>query len=242
MRNVLSSALNRRFCARLADADKSVGELYLYDAIGASLFGGITPNDVLEALQGMKQAKTLSVFVNSPGGDVFDGVAIYNLLKRFDGPVNVFVDGVAASIASVIAMAGDSIATAHNATWMIHDPWGMGVGTAGDLRALADTLDTVRGSLVETYTKRTGQSAETISQWMADETWMDARTAQSNGFTDTVIEDGARIVDSAFPLLDKYGKTPPAMRARASAADVKIATMESRVFRNVRRASLANSK
>lgn len=240
-RTLISGSLNSRFVAKV-NAD--VGELYLYDAIGGDMFGGIAPIDVANALAGMKSAKSLSVYINSPGGSVFDGVAIYNLLKRFDGPVNVFVDGLAASIASVIAMAGTTIATAYNARWMVHEPMAVGMGNAADMRDVAEKLEGIRGMLLDTYTKRTGQTAERVSQWMADETWMDARTAQANGFTDTVIDENgepqARVADPAFPLLTKYAKTPSDLLARASATDVKLATMDYRILRNARRASLAD--
>lgn len=173
-----------RFEAR---AKQDVAELYIYDAIGGGMFGGgITSKDVANALAGMKDAKRLVCYINSPGGDVFDGVAIYNAIRRFDGPKSVVIEGIAASAASIIAMAGDTIEMAHNATMMIHEAWGMGVGNAADLRKTADLLEKITAESVLPSYARTGIPREALRAMMAAETWMSAAEALSMRFCDAV--------------------------------------------------------
>lgn len=178
--------------------------LYFYDVIGGGGWGGgIDPKDVIAQL-GTCAGKPLDIYVNSPGGDVFDGVAIYNALRRFEGKKTIHVDGLAASAASLIIMAGDEIRCAHNAQIMIHDPWAFAMGSATDLRATADLLEQTGETLVDTYAKRTKAKAADIRQWMKDETWMDAATALERGFCDVIDEP-------------KEEAEEPAARARAQA-------------------------
>lgn len=173
-----------------AKAKGDVAELYIYDAIGGGMFSeGVTPAAVQKALAEVKGAKELRVYINSPGGDVFDGVNIYNQVRRFNGTKNVFVDGIAASAASMIAMAGDTITIAHNAQIMIHRAWGAAVGTADDMRATADLLDKISEDAVLASYARTGQSVEQLRAWMTEEKWMNAAEAVELGFADRI--DGA---------------------------------------------------
>lgn len=126
--------------------------------------------------------------LNSPGGSVFDAVAIHNALKRHAGPVTVWIDGIAASAASYIAMAGDEIVMPENAFLMIHDPAGLVMGTAEDMRAMAEALEKVKGSLVSGYAGKSGRTPEEVSALMAAETWFDASDAVAQGFADRLIE------------------------------------------------------
>jgi HK97 family phage major capsid protein len=128
----------------------------------------------------------LVVRINSPGGDVFDGVAIYNLIRNFKGKKTVCIDGLAASAASMVAMAGDTIEIASNATMMIHEAWGMAVGNASDMRETADLLDKVtKDNVLATY-KRTGQTDAQLAAWMAEETWMNAEECVARRFADCI--------------------------------------------------------
>lgn len=191
-----------------AEAAGDRGALYFYDVIGGGGWGGgIDPKDVIASLQGLT-GKPLDIYVNSPGGDVFDGIAIYNVLRRFEGTKTMHVDGLAASAASLVIMAGDEIRCAHNAQIMIHDPWAFAMGNATDLRATADLLEQTGETLVDTYAKRTKAKAADVRQWMADETWMDAATALERGFCDVVDEPAQSEPDQ---------KEPPEARARAQA-------------------------
>lgn len=173
-----------------AEVSGTRGSLYIYDVIGEDWWtgGGVTAKSVQTALDGMKGATALDVYVNSPGGDIFEAKAIYAQLRRFSGEKVVHIDGIAASAATFIAMAGDRIITAPAATWMIHEVWAVAGGRSSDFRAMADTLDMENGTFAETYAKRTGQSVEDVRAWMAAETWMNASEAKARGFTDEIAE------------------------------------------------------
>lgn len=165
--------------------DDSV-ELDIFDAIGA-MFWGITTKDVARVLKAHR-GKAIHVRINSPGGEANDGCAIYNLLAGHDGPVTVTVLGVAASAASVIAMAGKPLRMAANALLMIHDPWVDTFGNADQLRRDADMLDKDAAALATTYSQRTGKDAEEVRDLMRAETWFTAEQAIAEGFADETIE------------------------------------------------------
>jgi ClpP class serine protease len=126
--------------------------------------------------------------INSPGGEVFDGITIYNLIKQHPANVTTYIDGLAASIASVIALAGDSVIMAENALYMIHNPWGFAMGDATEMRKTADLLDKVAGSLVTAYTSKTGKPDDDIQTLLDAETWMTAQEAKDAGFIDEISE------------------------------------------------------
>lgn len=170
-------------------AGNKTGEAYIYDEIGDGFFGGISAKQFAEDLSALGKVDKINVRINSPGGDVFQGLAIYNTLKRHPATVVVDIDGMALSIASVIAMAGDEIRMAKNAMFMIHDPWAFSGGTAEDFRKQADLMDQVKENLVNTYSGRTGVEADSIADMMSDETWMQADEAKRQGFVDVVTEE-----------------------------------------------------
>jgi ATP-dependent Clp protease protease subunit len=173
-----------------AEAVGTRGSLYVYDVIGEDWWtgGGVTAKSVQEALDGMKGAAGLDIYINSPGGDIFEAKAIFAQVRRFQGERVVYVDGIAASAATFIAMAGDRIITAPAATWMIHEVWARTSGRASDFRAMADTLDLENRTFAETYASRSGSSVEDVLAWMAAETWMNATQAKERGFTDEIAE------------------------------------------------------
>lgn len=130
--------------------------------------------------------------INSGGGDVFEGNAIYSLLESYKSKegnsVKVYVDGIAASIASVIAMAGDDIRMSSNALMMIHNPWmPSATGGADDLRDMANVLDKIRETILTVYHSRTGIDRDTIASMMDEETWLSAEEAFNFGFSDGII-------------------------------------------------------
>lgn len=173
----------------LVNKDDGRAELYVYDQIGADWWAeGITAKSVQEALATAK-GKALDVFINSPGGDIFEAKAILAQLERHDGEITMHIDGIAASAATFIAMAGDKIITHPAATWMIHEVHAFAGGNAGDFRALAETLDKENRTFAETYAKRTKQSVEDVLAWMNVETWMTAKEAKERGFTDEISDD-----------------------------------------------------
>lgn len=159
--------------------------LDIYDVIGD---WGLTDRDVNDTLKGLpKGTKRIDVNINSAGGDVFAGLAIYNILANHKAKVHVHINGLAASIASVIAMAGDEISIAENAFVMIHNPWVMAIGESNDLRKTADEMDKVKASLVKTYVARTGKDEADIIDMMDAETWLDADEAIEHGFADRMV-------------------------------------------------------
>ncbi|SFK78536.1 MULTISPECIES: head maturation protease, ClpP-related [Rhodobacterales] len=160
-------------------------EVAIYDEIGAY---GVSAKGFLAELGALPEGMPVDLRLNSPGGSVFDAVAIYNALKRHEGTVTVWIDGIAASAASYVAMAGDEIVMPENAFLMIHDPSGLAMGTAGDMRAMAEALDKIAGSLVRGYAAKSGKPDDEIAALMAAETWFDAADAVAAGFADRLAD------------------------------------------------------
>jgi len=186
-------------------------EIWLYEEIGSGWFGGVSAKQFAEDLKALGKVERISVHLNSPGGDVFDGLAIYNSLKQHRARVIMHIDGLAASIASLIAMAGDEIYMAENAFLMVHNAWGICVGNALDMRDMIEVLGKIDGSLVGTYARRTGRDEQLIADLMAAETWMNSQEALEHGFVDRVTEElklAAHFDLSKF----KYKKDPFAAR------------------------------
>ena len=173
-----------------------MADLNIYGPIGGYEEDSISVKSFTDMMTGVEQDEDLEVFINSPGGSVWDGLGIYDKLVNHDGQVNIVIQGVAASIASIIAMAGDKITMAQSSRFMIHNPMGpsaIAFGTAEELRdAAADTiktanlLDSIRDSLAGVYASRSGQSQKKVLNWMAEETYFTASDAVKNGFADKV--------------------------------------------------------
>jgi ATP-dependent Clp protease protease subunit len=162
-------------------------EIWIYEEIGEDFWtgGGITAKGFQKELSEIK-AGQIDLHINSPGGMVFEGITIHNLLKQHPANVTTYIDGLAASIASVIALAGDKVIMAENALFMIHNASGMVVGTSDDMRDFAEKLDKVNGSIATTYTSKTKKDEKEINDLMAAETWMTADEALEMGFVDEV--------------------------------------------------------
>jgi ATP-dependent Clp protease protease subunit len=146
----------------------------------------ITPAEIRDKMTEIKNAKRVDVYINSGGGGVFAGNTIYNLIKRHTGEVVAHIDGIAASIASVIAMAAKKIIMPSNAMMMIHNPIGAAYGYPEDLRKTADILDKVKDSIVAAYAEKTGVADKKIRDMMDAETWMTAKDAKAIGFADEI--------------------------------------------------------
>lgn len=205
---------------RAAEDEGGEAEVLIYDEIGRNWWTGegVAAKQFIEDLNEI-EAETLNVRINSPGGDIFEGLAIYNALARRDGSVVVHVDGLAASAASIIAMAGSEIRMAENAFMMVHNGWGIVIGNKADMREMADTLEKIDGSLAGTYARRTGQPLAKITDWLDAETWFDAEEAAEFGFADTVVEgrEGGEEAQAAFNL-DRFQNPPEKLVARMKAA------------------------
>jgi ATP-dependent protease ClpP protease subunit len=162
-----------------AEAERA--HLYLYDAIG---WPGIEARAVVEELRALA-TRPLLVHLNSPGGDVFAGLAVYNALLSHGAPVEVRVEGLAASIASIIAMGGSSLRMAKASLLMIHEPHALVIGDAHDMRHMAGLLDKAAGVMADVYAKR-GADREKIRGWMHAETWFTPQSAVEAGLIDAV--------------------------------------------------------
>jgi ATP-dependent Clp endopeptidase proteolytic subunit ClpP len=186
-------------------------EIVIYDEIGAF---GIPAKAFLDELKALGPIAAITVRINSPGGSVFDGVAIYNALKRHDAAITVWIDGIAASIASMIAMAGDEVIMPENAMLMLHDPSGLVMGTASDMRAMADALDKMKAGMVAAYRDKSGRDDAEIEALMSAETWLSAQEAVNLGLADRV-EQPVRM--AAHFDLSRFRNTPPQLAALTTA-------------------------
>ena len=190
------------------ESAKSETTFYIYDEIG---WFGISAQQFAEDI-GKVKGGTINIRINSPGGSVFDGMAIFNAIKQHKTKTVVYIDGIAASIASVIALAGDEVVMADNAFMMIHEPGSLVLGSADDLRKEADLLDKLTGSLVKTYMTASGKDDDEIRELMADETWFNAAEALAIGFVDSIY-DAAEVEEEAKALFDLsiFGNVPEAL-------------------------------
>ena len=169
----------------------NIGEIYIYGLIMPDKWdeADTTPTTIKNDLAKLSKAKSINLYVNSNGGDVFSGLAIYNILQRVEVPIIAYIDGIAASIASVIIMAAKKIIIPKNAMIMIHNPTvGMG-GDASELRKTADVLDRLKTSIISTYATRSKRQPSEISQMMDEETWMNGDDAIKYGFADEIAKD-----------------------------------------------------
>ena len=166
-------------------------------------------NSVKEQLANMQSAKEITVNINSVGGDVFTGISIYNMLKRHKAKIIVNVDGLAASIASVIAMAGDVVKMPSNSMMMVHNAMSGGFGNANDLREIADLLEKVTSTLMNTYLDKSEKIKEATLKALLDaETWLTAEEAFSYGFVDEVITSKKIAACASKGELSMFNKVP----------------------------------
>jgi ATP-dependent protease ClpP protease subunit len=197
-------------------------ELFVYNDIGGY---GVTADKFAAELRKYK-GQHIHLRINSLGGEVTEGNGIYNALTRHQGGVTVHIDGIAASMASVIAMAGTQVRMADNAILMIHNPWTIAAGESGDLRKQADVLDLMKDGIVGAYQKKTGLEANVISDMMDEERWLKAEEAHSLGFVD-VIEEGVEAAASVGEWRSRFDKFAKAMshKGQSSENNPEVATL-----------------
>jgi len=176
-------------------------EIDVYDVIGDSWWGGVSGRSIRQKLRSAQDAKRISVKIHSNGGDVIEGLAIYNQLKNSPAHVTVQIDGIAASMASVIAMAADEISMPESSWMMIHNPWAFAIGESDDLREHADLLDKHKAALVAIYAERTGIAAEEVAKLMDAETWMNGKEAVDLGFADKLTDKPKKLSKGAMRAL-----------------------------------------
>lgn len=225
----LRAAVNKSKVNAQLNAQSGELQLEIYGDIGQSLWGdGITAQQVSEAVK-IAEVSSVRVRINSPGGDAFEGVAIYNVLKSCGKPVHVVVDGLAASAASIIAMAGDTVSMGEGTVMMIHAAMVLAYGNSVDMRETAAILETVTGSMADIYAARTGKDKTDILQLLYAETWLNAQEAVDAGFADDVTggtTSKAGDVAASYNLA-VFAKAPDALKTFGKAA-TPIADVASR--------------
>jgi len=204
-------------------------EIRIYDYIGEDWYGnGCSAKKVADDLKAIGEVDDILVRINSPGGSVFDGIAIYNQLKTHGAKVTVVVEGIAASAASIIAMAGDVVQMGTATKIMIHNPWTIAYGEAKDFRKTADTLDEIRSGMLEAYAERTGLDRKELAQMCDDETWMGPDAAIEKGFADEKLTRQSD--DEEETEEDPTEKALALLRSFKNRPDAPIMTMIKRRF------------
>lgn len=200
-----------------AAEDNTPAELLIYGYIGE--WDEVSSADVVKQLKAIT-SDTINVRINSYGGSVFTAQAILSSLKRHPANVTVYIDGIAASAATIIAMAGDKIIIPSNAMMMIHNPWTFAAGDADELRDIAEMMDKVRDSILAAYSEKTGLSNERLIELMNDETWLSADEAVALGFADEVekamrlaasLHDGVLSLNGMSFEASRFSKLPDSL-------------------------------
>lgn len=217
--------------ASLRASVESDNEIGIFDVIGEDYWsgGGVTASRISGALRSIGKGNPVTVNINSPGGDLFEGLTIYNLLREHDGEVTIKVLGMAASAASVIAMAGDKVEIARGGFLMIHNAWSISVGDRNDHRGFADYLEPFDRAMGDIYAAHTGIDAVDIGEMMDRETWIGGQSAVDQGFAD------ALLASSVIEESDGKGE-------QAAARKLDIALAKSGMPRSERRRLMGNFK
>ncbi|MBZ5566576.1 MAG: Clp protease ClpP [Acidobacteriia bacterium] len=234
-------------------AQANAGELVLevYDIIGEDCFGqGICAKQVSEAIAAAGNFDRVTLSINSPGGDLFEGVAIYNILKGCGKPVSAKVIGLAASAASLIACAGDEVTMGLGTQYMLHEAMAIEAGYAADMRKMADTLDSVTNSAADIYVAKTGMAKDKILAMMAAETWMGSEEACTKGFADACSKTQAMASTRSFDLSvfknapAELSKTEPEPKTEPEVAPAPIVEAEADPLIDIyrKRIAVARSK
>lgn len=209
--------------------EENRAQLHIYGPIDSVEWWGdeVTPTTFKSELDNLGDVEEINVYINSDGGDVFAGQAIHSMLKRHKARVTVYIDGLAASIASVIAMAGDKVIMPRNSMLMIHNPWTLAYGNAADFRKVADDLDSIRESLIAAYQDKSGMEREQLISILDAETWLTAEESVIHGFADEVeqqkevaasLNAGTLKVNGQEMDLSKFKHAPKIMIANNSKA------------------------
>lgn len=202
---------------RMVNRSKDRGEIYVYGTIGVDWFGeGVTAKQFADDLKKLGAVSTIDLRINSDGGVVTDARAMYNLLVEHKAKVITHVDGIAASAASFLAMAGTEIEIAEGAFFMIHNARMMAYGEAEDFEQAATVLRTVNDTIRKTYAARTGQPVDKLKNWMDAETWFTGAEAVQHGFATRIVENMR--VAASLHRADQFVNIPAVLRPRRAAA------------------------
>lgn len=205
---------DRRTPSVRADTSGDTAKLYVYDVIDG--YWGATAKDVIDGLQAAG-SKPVHLHINSPGGDVFEARAMVAAVRAHAPGVTVYIDGLAASAASYLALAGQQVHIQDGAMLMVHNAWTVAYGNKTELTKTADLLDKIDGTIAADYQRKTGATLEQIAAWMDAETWFTAAEAKTAGFVDSVVGADAGTQAragawnlSAYANAPKAAATPPA--------------------------------
>lgn len=180
--------MNKKWFNIQGKATDAVAEVYIFDEIGAY---GITAQDFISEMKEYKDTP-VNLRINCIGGDVFDGMAMYNIIKKREAKTTAYIEGIAASMGSVIALAADEVIMAENSLFMIHNAWGGAMGEAEDMRKTASILEKISGEIANIYERKTRLSLNRIVEMMDKETWLNAAEAYELGFID-LISDSIKV-------------------------------------------------
>lgn len=188
----------------IKNKSSDVVDVSLHDEIG---LWGVSAAAFINDIRAHKEAKSINLSIHSPGGSLLDGLAMYNALRSHSAKVHAHVEGLAASAASIVLMAGDVITMPEDAFIMIHNPWTFAAGDSDEMRDIADTMDKMKTSIVNIYKNRTGKTTEDIESMMDEETWLNSSEALEHGFADTITD--AVNVAAKIGGFNKYFKSMP---------------------------------
>lgn len=213
---------NKKFWGMKMSANgNSEADIFIYGDIERFEFdySTITASTFKEDLDALGDVKTINLYINSLGGSVFEGLAIYNQLKRHKAYIRGYVDAVAASIASVILMAADEIHMPSNSNLMVHNPWLGVVGNAEALRKKADELDRIGQSAIQTYLDKAGDKLEEtkLKELLDAESWLSAAEAQSYGLCDVILEANNMVASASKEMLARYKNVPEELKQKSVA-------------------------
>ena len=214
------------------DASTDVAAVYVYDVIDS--YWGASAKGLVDAFAAVG-GKNVALHVNSPGGDVFEARAMVSAVRAHQAKghtVTAYIDGLAASAATYLALAGNEVHIADGGMFMVHNSWTLAMGDKQELRKTADLLDQIDGTIVADYARKTGATAEQISAWMEAETWFTAPEAKAAGFVDSVIEPpkaadakAARWNLAAYPNAPKPADKPAPTSADLDAHAANVARL-----------------
>lgn len=221
---------------------EAAADLYFFGDINSESLGewqkyypdDKAPKDVQDFLDQLDGVSKINVHINSGGGSVFGGIAIYNILKRHNAEIVVYVEGLAASIASVIAMAGDKIIIPANAQMMIHKPSSITWGNANDMRKEADILDGCQKVILNTYMQhaKDGVTAEEINALIDAETWKNGEEWQE--FFDIEVSEKSQATACESEYFDKYNNLPDKLKGQSEPPQLNIDDLAEKVAEKIK--------
>jgi ATP-dependent Clp protease protease subunit len=229
LRDALKAEAGRsKGASRFQAAKKeNVLEMFIYGQIGQSWYDdGVGAADVAQSLKEAGKVDRIALRINSPGGSVFEGAAIFTQLKAAGVPIDVRVDGLAASAAFTIAMAGDTIEVGEAAMMMLHNAWGISMGEADEMRREADLLDKISLQMAGIYASRSAQTVEDVTAMMKAETWLGPQDAIDKGFANAIVKSApkqsARAMAAKFDLTMFARHVPDALKVEAGEAEAEL--------------------